>query len=311
MMQTRADQPTMPELPEVETVRRGLTPVMEGARIDAVELRRPDLRFPFPEGFVQMLVGKRIGALERRAKYLLVRLEDGPVLVMHLGMSGRFRIAGGDDRGHAAQAGVAILGRFHHDAGALQAHDHVVFHLDGGHSVHYNDPRRFGFMTLIDAAQMSIHPMFRDLGPEPIGAGISAQDLAARAKARTQPLKSFLMDQRNVAGLGNIYVCEALFRARLSPMRRAACLANGSGGPSVRARRLAAAIPEVLNDAIMAGGSSLRDHRQTDGSMGYFQHSFSVYGRAGEACVTPGCGEKIRRVVQNGRSSFYCPRCQR
>jgi len=299
----------MPELPEVETVRRGLAPVMERARFAAVELRRPDLRFPFPEGFVQHLVGQRVQRLERRAKYLLAHT-DNIVLAMHLGMSGRFSIVA-PAKGAPLSAAPAQPGEFVQSAGNLPAHDHVVFYFDSGARVIYNDARRFGYMTLMMPQEMDAHPLLRDLGPEPLGDDLTPIHLAERGRGRIQPLKSFLLDQRNVAGLGNIYVCETLHRARLSPFAPAGRLATASGRPSVRAKRLAAAIPEVLGEAIAAGGSSLRDHRRADGTLGYFQHAFAVYDRADEPCPRPDCGGSVHREVQNGRSTFYCPRCQR
>jgi len=299
----------MPELPEVETVRRGLAPVIEGARFAAVELRRADLRFPFPDGFVQHLVGQRIDRLERRAKYLLARTEN-IVLAMHLGMSGRFAIAQ-SARGAPLSAAPVQPDAFVHAAGHLPAHDHVVFNFDSGARVIYNDARRFGYMTLITPDDLAAHPLLRDLGPEPLGDDLTPAYLATRGAGRIQPMKSFLLDQRNVAGLGNIYVCEALHRARLSPFAPAGRLATKTGRPSAGARRLATAIPDVLGEAIEAGGSSLRDHRRTDGSLGYFQHAFAVYDREGKPCPRRKCGGSVHREVQNARSTFYCPRCQR
>ncbi|RIA55427.1 bifunctional DNA-formamidopyrimidine glycosylase/DNA-(apurinic or apyrimidinic site) lyase [Dichotomicrobium thermohalophilum] len=299
----------MPELPEVETVRRGLAPVMEGARFVAVELRRPDLRFPFPDGFVQHLVGQRVRRLERRAKYLLAHT-DNIVLAMHLGMSGRFSIFSPSKTAPLSAAPVQP-GEFVHAAGGLPAHDHVVFDFDSGARVIYNDARRFGYMTLILPEDLESHPLLRDLGPEPVGVDLTPTYLAECGRGRIQPLKSFLLDQRNVAGLGNIYVCEALHRARLSPFAPAGRLSTATGRPSAGAKRLAAAIPEVLHEAIAAGGSSLRDHRRADGTLGYFQHAFVVYDREGAPCPRPDCGGSVHREVQNGRSTFYCPRCQR
>ncbi len=299
----------MPELPEVETVRRGLAPVMEGSRIRAVELRRPDLRFPFPDGFVQHLAGQRVERLERRAKYLLAHTANA-VLAMHLGMSGRFSIIA-PAQGAPLSAAPVRPGAFVHVAGGDSAHDHVVFDFESGARIVYNDARRFGYMTLIAPDELNGHPLFRNLGPEPLSPALTPAYLALRARGRIQPLKSFLLDQRNIAGLGNIYVCEALFRARLSPFAPAARLATTHGRPSAGAVRLAAAIPEVLDEAIAAGGSTLRDHRGADGTLGYFQHSFAVYGREGEPCPRADCSGRVRREVQNGRSTFYCPRCQR
>jgi len=303
----------MPELPEVETVRRGLAPVMEGARISAVALRRADLRFPFPDGFVQHLAGQRVERLERRAKYLLAHTGN-VVLAMHLGMSGRFSIIPPANPAvkPAPLSAAAVQPRaFVHAAGGDSAHDHVVFDFESGARIVYNDARRFGYMTLIDPDQMQSHPLFRDLGPEPLGPDLTPEYLAERARGRIQPLKSFLLDQRNIAGLGNIYVCEALFRSRLSPFAPAGRLATATGRASAGAKRLATAIPEVLGEAIAAGGSSLRDHRGADGALGYFQHAFAVYGREGEPCPRAECGGSVRRAVQNARSTFYCPRCQR
>jgi len=299
----------MPELPEVETVRRGLAPVMEGARFAAVELRRANLRFPFPDGFVQHLVGQRVERLDRRAKYLLAHTGN-VVLAMHLGMSGRFLIVP-PAKGAPLSAAPVQPGEFVQAAGALPAHDHVVFDFDSGAQVIYNDARRFGYMTLILPDEMETHPLLHALGPEPLGDEMTPAYLAARGCGRIQPLKSFLLDQRNVAGLGNIYVCEALHRARLSPFAPAGRLATAAGQPSAGAKRLAAAIPEVLGAAIAAGGSSLRDHRRTDGTLGYFQHAFAVYNREGEPCPRRDCSGSVHRKVQNGRSTFYCPRCQR
>ncbi len=287
----------MPELPEVETVRRGLAPVMVDARFDEVEARRPDLRFPLPERFAGRLTGRRVVSLDRRAKYLLADLDDGEVLVMHLGMSGSFRIEGD------------APGGFHHARSRISAHDHVVFRL-GGATVTYNDPRRFGFMLLVPRARLADHPFFRKLGLEPLGNELSAATLAAAFRGKTTSLKAALLDQRLVAGIGNIYACEALHRSGLSPKRAAGTLATKSGGPSVRSERLATAIREVLVAAVAAGGSSLRDHAQTNGELGYFQHTFRVYDREGAPCPTPGCRGTVTRMVQTGRSTFFCPVCQ-
>lgn len=294
----------MPELPEVETVRRGLEPVMVGGRFARVETRRPDLRFPLPERMAQRLRGRRIEHLSRRSKYLLLGLDGGETLIMHLGMSGRFTIDGNPQ------------GAFEHATGGAAAHDHVVFDVTAarsalGHRITYNDPRRFGFMLMVADAEFATHPLIRDLGPEPLGNAMTAAHLAARAAGRRTDLKSFLMDQRNVAGLGNIYVAEALFRARLSPHRAAACLADRKGRPTERAERLVPAIRDVLTAAIEAGGSTLRDYRATDGALGYFQHSFLVYGRDGEPCARHGCRGTVRRSLHAGRSTFHCPACQR
>ena len=294
----------MPELPEVETVRRGLEPAMAGKRIARVEVRRPDLRFPFPERFADRLTGAKVTSLGRRAKYILVRLSTAEILIMHLGMSGRFSIA-------ARERQAQIIGEFEQDTGNASAHDHVVFEMADGTTVTYNDPRRFGAMDLCASADFERHKMIAGLGLEPLGNELSPAYLAARAEGKTTDLKAFLLDQRIIAGLGNIYVCEALFRSNLGPKRTASCLSRAKATPTARAERLVPVIRAVLAEAIEAGGSTLRDHRQTDGSLGYFQHSFQVYGREGEACIAPGCTSTIKRIVQSGRSTFYCPSCQR
>jgi len=299
----------MPELPEVETVRRGLEPVMAGARILSVEQRRPDLRFPFPERFVERLQGQTITHLGRRAKYLMAQLSSGEMLVMHLGMSGRFTIAASTQKA-AGEAG-RILGEYTYDTGSDPTHDHVVFEMSSGAIVTYNDPRRFGYMQLIPEPELDRHPLFAALGVEPLGNELTADYLARRASGKAVDLKAFLMDQRIVAGLGNIYVCEALHRASLSPKRGAASLADRRDKPTPRAELLVPAIRSVLEEAIEAGGSTLRDYKQADGSLGYFQHRFRVYGREGEACTTPGCGGTVSRIVQSSRSTFYCRKCQR
>ena len=293
----------MPELPEVETVRRGLEPVFVGAAIEHVAQRRPDLRFPFPADFVARLTGRCIVALGRRAKYLRAHLDDGTVLVMHLGMSGSFRI-------EAADASL-VPGLFHHPRSTEGLHDHVVFSLSNGARIVYNDPRRFGFMLLVDGPQLEHHPLFEHLGIEPLDAELDGTVLARLFAGRTTPLKAALLDQRLIAGLGNIYVCEALHRAGLSPRRAAGTLATRTGGPTARAEKLAAVIRVVLAEAIAAGGSSLRDHRQTDGSLGYFQHSFRVYDRDDDPCPNLKCSGIVKRIVQGGRSTFYCSVCQR
>ena len=295
----------MPELPEVETVKRGLAPVMEGRRILRVEQRRADLRFPFPERFAERLAGRRIERLNRRAKYILAHLECGEILTMHLGMSGRFAIA------LAVPGKARQPGAFKQAAGNDPAHDHAVFHMEGGATVTYNDARRFGYMSLIEAGEIGSHPHFKALGIEPLGNELTPHFLAGRAEGRKSDLKAFLMDQRIVCGLGNIYVCEALFRAGLSPMRPAKVLAGRGGKPSERAERLVPEIRAVLAAAIEAGGSTLRDYKQTDGSLGYFQHAFAVYGREGEPCARPGCTGTVYRTIQAGRSTFHCPKCQR
>ncbi len=293
----------MPELPEVETVRRGLAPTLVGARILRVELRRPDLRFPFPENFAQALQGRRIASLDRRAKYLVARLDDGAALIAHLGMSGAFRIELQD------ACGAEPLGEFVSPRSKNPAHDHVVLHL-GGARVIYNDPRRFGFMTLCREAELETHPFFADLGVEPLSNSFDAKVLAQLFTGKKTPLKSALLDQKLIAGLGNIYVCEALHRSGLAPTRPAGDLVKPDGSPGKAAERLVRAIRDVLEEAVAAGGSSLRDHRQTDGSLGYFQHNFRVYGRTGQACARPSCGGTIARQAQGGRSTFFCPKCQ-
>ena len=291
----------MPELPEVETVRRGLAPVMEGATFLKIEQRRPDLRIAFPTRFAQRLTGRRVVALGRRAKYLLADLDDGMVLVMHLGMSGSFRVE--------ADGKSAVQGTYYHASTKLRAHDHVVFHMSSGVRVVFNDPRRFGLMDLVPRAGLDRSKHFKAVGIEPLGNELSGATLATLMAGRQAPLKAALMDQRLIAGLGNIYVCEALWRARLSPDRKAGRLATGTGRPTAAAERLATAIRDVLNEAIAAGGSSLRDHIRTNGELGEFQHAFAVYDREGEPCLR-GKGI-VRRKVHSGRSTFYCPVCQR
>jgi formamidopyrimidine-DNA glycosylase len=292
----------MPELPEVETVRRGLAPVLEGAVLERVEQRRPDLRFPFPADFAARLQGRRIRALSRRAKYLLAELDDGTVLLMHLGMSGSFRV----------DAGVPVGGEAFYEArGKDAAHDHVVLYLQSGARVTYNDPRRFGFMLLVGPDEFPEHPLLRDLGLEPTGNLLGAEVLAPRLAGRSAPLKAALLDQTLIAGLGNIYVCEALWRARLSPRRAAGTLVKRDGRPTARLIRLVEAVRAVIADAIEAGGSSLRDYVQADGGLGLFQHRFAVYDREGAPCQRPTCRGVIRRIVQSGRSTFFCPVCQR
>ncbi len=296
----------MPELPEVETVRRGLAPVMEGAVIARAELRRPDLRFPFPSRFAEVLSGKRVVALGRRAKYLLIDLEGGDVVIAHLGMSGSFRVVGA--------GGEVAPGEFHMPRGKDERHDHVVLHLQtptGACRVVYNDPRRFGFMDLARRESLAEHPYLRELGIEPTGNALDPAYLGARFRGRSQPLKAALLDQKTIAGLGNIYVCEALWRSHLSPERAAGSLVTAAGKPRKELVALTEAIRAVIAEAIEAGGSTLRDHIRADGSLGYFQHSFSVYDREGGACRTPGCAGTIRRLVQSGRSTFHCTVCQK
>jgi formamidopyrimidine-DNA glycosylase len=294
----------MPELPEVETVRRGLQPVMEGARIVSVEARRPDLRFPFPDNFTGRLTGKVITAISRRAKYLTMHMDGGPTLICHLGMTGSFRIEAGEES--------TTPGIFHYERSKDSAHDHVVFNLtspQGSHRVVFNDPRRFGFMLFSETVPDE-HPMLSGLGVEPTGNTLDGPLLSSLLKDRRTPLKAALLDQRLIAGLGNIYVSEALWRARLSPLRAAGTIATSGKKAKAQSERLAEAIRSVIADAIAAGGSSLRDYMHTDGSLGYFQHSFAVYDREGVACPTPGCRGHVERIVQSGRSTFYCRACQ-
>lgn len=286
----------MPELPEVETVRRGLIPAMDGRRILNAQANRPDLRFPFPDRFVDRLIGQRVERLDRRSKYLLLRLDSGETLLMHLGMSGRFSVEADD---LSTQPGDFVYA-----PPANPKHDHVVFEMQGGVRVTYNDPRRFGFMTLFETEQEAENPYLKDLGPEPLSNEFSAETLTTAFKARKSPIKTGLLDQSVVAGLGNIYVCEALWRARISPRRLCASVTGA------RADRLAQAARTVIAEAIEAGGSTLRDYAGADGAMGYFQHRFDVYGREGEVCHR--CPDtQIVRITQSGRSSFYCPKCQR
>ncbi len=280
----------MPELPEVETTRRGLMPALVGRTLIRVQARVPALRFPLPDGFAERLKGRRITAIHRRAKFLLFHLDDRQVLIVHLGMSGRFRVLQDPDE-------------------EIERHDHILLWTDAGQAVRFNDPRRFGSMDLVSRDILDDHPQLAGLGPEPLAADFTGAALAARLGGRSGPLKNALLNQKIVAGLGNIYACEALYRARLSPRRRAGTVRGK------RADRLVAAIRDVLTEAIEAGGSSLRDFRQTNGQLGYFQTNFAVYGRAGRVC--PCCAEagdnecRIRRLVQGGRSTFYCPTLQR
>jgi len=287
----------MPELPEVETVRRGLAPVLDGARLIRVEARRADLRFPFPDGFVQRLTGARIGIMSRRAKYLLAPLDRGDVLVMHLGMSGRFEIASAKAKRRP--------GEFVYAPSVDEKHAHVLFETEHGETVTYFDPRRFGYMDLIAADALDEHPWFKGLGPEPLGPDFTAAHLKAEFEGRRQSVKATLLDQRVVAGLGNIYVCEALHKAAISPERPA-----GELKPKALAV-LTREIQTTLEEAIEAGGSTLRDYAAADGALGYFQHRFKAYGREGEPCLKPGCNGTIARIVQGGRSTFFCPVCQR
>lgn len=282
----------MPELPEVETVRCGLVPVMEGRRLARVIQRRPDLRWPFPERFAERLTGRRVLRLGRRSKYLLADLDGDETLIIHLGMSGRMLVEG------------ALLGDCTHVAGRLPAHDHVVFEVEGGARVTFNDARRFGAMDLCATDALGAHRLLAGLGPEPLGNGFSPDYLSGRLAGRRTAIKAALLDQRIVAGLGNIYVSEALHRAGVAPQRLSGSLS------ARRIAKLCAAIRETLDDAIAAGGSTLRDFHHADGTLGYFQHSFRVYGRAGAPCLSPGCDGVIARAVQSARSSFWCPVCQ-
>ncbi len=283
----------MPELPEVETVRRGLSPAMEGVVIERADVNRPDLRWPFPDRMAERLTGQRVERLRRRSKYILADLSSGETLLIHLGMSGRMTVSGDP------------LGQFVHDHPAAQKHDHVVFHMANGARVTFNDPRRFGAMDLLPTATAEAHKLLAVLGPEPLGNDFHEQHLIDAFRGKNTPVKSALLDQGIVAGLGNIYVCEALYRGKVSPRRKAGQIS------SARVSGLVPIIRQVLQDAIDAGGSSLRDFRQADGELGYFQHSFEVYGREGEPCRTEGCSARIKRITQSGRSSFYCAQCQR
>jgi formamidopyrimidine-DNA glycosylase len=281
----------MPELPEVETVCRGLRRAMEGRTLTRVTARRPDLRFPLPPDMGERLSGRKVDRIDRRAKYIVTHMDDGQVLVMHLGMSGRMNLWAPRDGDEAPPP--------------LATHDHVVFEVGNGSRVVFHDPRRFGFMALTREEDLASHPFFALLGPEPLGDTFTAAYLSAALQAKRTPIKAALLDQRVVAGLGNIYVCEALFMAGISPRR----LASSVSGQ--RAKRLVPAIRDVLEKAIAAGGSSLRDYAQVDGELGYFQHAWKAYGREGSPCSEPGCGGTISRIVQSGRSTFFCTKHQR
>lgn len=274
----------MPELPEVETVRRGLEPVMTGQRIAHADIRREGLRWPFPANMAGRLVGQRVERLRRRAKYILVDLNGGETLIIHLGMSGRMLIS---------------------DGAELIKHDHVVLDMENGVRITFNDPRRFGMMDLCTTEKLDEYRLFVDMGPEPLGNSFDAEYLKAKLKGRKLPIKSALLDQKTVVGLGNIYVCEALWRAKIAPTLLAGKIT------ARKLQELAPTIRDILSEAIDAGGSSLKDYRQADGELGYFQHSFAVYGREGEPCKTEGCGRNITRIIQSGRSTFYCPKCQK
>ena len=286
----------MPELPEVETVRRGLQPHLEGARLVKVETRRPDLRFPFPEDFAHRLTGATVERLERRAKYLVARLDTGETMIAHLGMTGRFTIRG--------KAGAETPGEFEHEAGGDLKHDHVVFTTDRGETITFNDARRFGYMDLVATEGRETSRWFAGLGPEPLGQSFEAAHLLKAFESKRQNVKVSLLDQRVVAGLGNIYVSEALHRAKIDPATAAGDLSFA------RLKALVKAIRETLEEAIEAGGSTLRDYRAADGALGYFQHRFQVYGREEGPCLRPRCKGVVQRSVQAGRSTFYCPACQ-
>ena len=283
----------MPELPEVETVMRGLLPSMQDAVIAQAHVNRPDLRWPFPERMAERLTGARVVALRRRSKYILAELDRGETLLVHLGMSGRMTVSGDP------------LGQFAHDHPQAEKHDHVIFDMENGARITFNDPRRFGAMDLIDTGGLSEHKLLKALGPEPLGNDFHEDYLIAAFAAKNTPVKSALLDQGIIAGLGNIYVCEALFRAQISPIQKAAQIAPE------RVAGLVPIIRQVLEDAIKAGGSSLKDFRQASGELGYFQHSFDVYGREAAPCRRVGCGGEIERITQSGRSTFYCGKCQR
>ncbi|MCV2893649.1 bifunctional DNA-formamidopyrimidine glycosylase/DNA-(apurinic or apyrimidinic site) lyase [Lentibacter sp. XHP0401] len=283
----------MPELPEVETVRCGLSPSMEGVRIERVDVNRPDLRWPFPERMAERLAGQEVLRLRRRSKYILADLSSGESLLIHLGMSGRMTVSGDP------------LGQFVHEHPQLEKHDHVIIWMEGGARIAFNDPRRFGAMDLLPTQTAESHPLLAKLGPEPLGNAFSESYLAEALAGRRTPMKAALLDQKIIAGLGNIYVCEVLHRTGISPTRLAGKVSRA------KLAKVVPAVREVLQNAISAGGSSLKDFKQASGELGYFQHQFHVYDREGAACQTPECGGTIKRIVQSGRSTFYCPRCQR
>jgi formamidopyrimidine-DNA glycosylase len=294
----------MPELPEVETVRRGLASVLVGNSFASVEQRRGDLRFPLPKHFAARLRGRKVDVLDRRAKYLLARLDDGEVLVMHLGMTGRLSI-------DHANGKSLDLGEFADEQKRTPKHEHIVFHLADGTKIRYNDTRRFGLMDLIASEALPAHALFKGLGVEPLCAEFTPDWLAAKLKGKATSIKAALIDQRLIAGIGNIYACEGLFRAGISPIRLARTLATKTGKPRKAIEALVKTVKSVLAEAIKAGGSSLRDYARADGRLGRFQHSFKVYGREGKPCRKKGCRGTVRRIVQSGRSTFYCPSCQR
>lgn len=283
----------MPELPEVETVRAGLVPSMEGQVIVRADVNRPNLRWPFPDNMAARLTGATVTALRRRSKYILADLSSGETLIIHLGMSGRMTVSGDP------------LGQFHHTHPAPEKHDHVVFHMGNGARVTFNDPRRFGAMDLAQTATLEDHWLIKPIGPEPLGNQFDETYLIEKFSGKNTPVKTALLDQRIIAGLGNIYVCEVLYRAHINPKRKAGALSKG------RVASLVPIIRDVLSEAIAAGGSSLKDYRQTDGELGYFQHGFQAYDQENQPCQTPACSGTIARIVQSGRSTFYCPKCQR
>lgn len=301
----------MPELPEVETVCRGLAPAMEGRRFESISVRRRDLRIPIPPDFEERLVGRKVKHIGRRAKYILINCEGGVALLVHLGMSGRMVILAESE----VSPGAIVPGQFVNGPPSetlakergtgLGAHDHVVFGLEGGIRIVFNDHRRFGLMALGQTSDIDQHPLLRDIGVEPLGNAFTGPYLAQVLKGRKTPIKAALLNQHLVAGIGNIYACEALFRAGISPRRSAHTI-----GPK-RAEKLAQSVRTVLREAIDAGGSTLRDYAHADGELGYFQHAFSVYDREGQPCVTPGCAGTVKRIVQSNRSTFFCGFCQK
>lgn len=291
----------MPELPEVETVCTGLRPVLEGHTFTHVETRRGDLRIPFPNDFVCRLTGRKVKRLWRRAKYLMAELDSGETFVIHLGMSGRIAVYAD---GQARKLGTFVYPATPPEAGKGK-HDHVVLETDAPARIVFTDHRRFGLMTLIETDRIDAHRLFKAVGIEPLSEKFDAAFLVKALKGKKTPIKSALLDQRVIAGLGNIYVCEALFRSGISPRRLAKSISPARIAPLVRE------IKAVLKQAIAAGGSSLRDHRRTDGEMGYFQKTFLVYDREGDACRKKGCKGTIKRIAQAGRSTFHCPACQK
>ena len=304
----------MPELPEVETVRRGLGVVMEGAQIVKADVNRPNLRFPFPADFAARLLNRHILQVARRAKYLTLYLDQDEILIIHLGMSGSFHIEKLAKDADLNKLNIKLPGQMHINRDRIAAHDHVILYLkqeENLFQVTYNDPRRFGFMDLIATNKLNTHKYFANLGIEPTGNSLDGETVASLFTNRNTPLKSALLDQKLIAGLGNIYVCEALWQAGLSPKRLAKTLGRSSKLATNRAAKLADAIRDVITRAIDAGGSSLNDHRQTDGTLGYFQHGFNVYDRADEACKNSDCQGKIMRIIQSGRSTYYCKNCQK